>query len=557
MLFITIQSFAVKGAPQILRACINSQDSIVTVSWKPPSDACASFTHYSIFASYNGGAFTKITSIPILSVSEYPHKINNSSTKWSYYIRVYSLCDGLDSSQSATLDVDILRPQEIQIDSVSYELTTQNIVAGWSPNPSTDTKLYKIYDFSSGNGDSIGVTGLTSFTVSTNPASGFPVVIASLDSCNLSSILSLPHTPARLSGSVDSCKKQITLSWSLYKGWNTIDSQLLFVSINSAPFVRYSMMSGTSTYFTYNNLALGDQLTFLVRSYTKSGSVTSSSNQLLFITRKPKPPQNLYLSNVNVNDQSIEVSFKVTDLNDAWNMTVRKGTNPASLTSAFSIKTVANVVDFMYVDANVKVSETQYYYQIETQDRCSSVLSLSNISSNMLLQIDDQLHHNPYSGWAQGAKSYELQRSFDNGSTWNTIQISNQEFNAAEFSDSSGCFRVLADEEPNTTFATSAISISNKACNIDHMTSYMVTGVNPLGGNNRFIVMGKGIDNQNSYYRVYNRWGELLVQKTTNEPWDLTYKGETIPSGSYIYIINLYGLGGEKRTEKGTLNVIQ
>ena len=69
--------------------------------------------------------------------------------------------------------------------------------------------------------------------------------------------------------------------------------------------------------------------------------------------------------------------------------------------------------------------------------------------------------------------------------------------------------------------------------------------------------MGKGIDNQNSYYRVYNRWGELLVQKTTNEPWDLTYKGETIPSGSYIYIINLYGLGGEQRTEKGTLNVIQ
>ena len=331
----------------------------------------------------------------------------------------------------------------------------------------------------------------------------------------------------------------------------------MFVSINSAPFVRYSMMSGTSTYFTYNNLALGDQLTFLVRSYTKSGSVTSSSNQLLFITRKPKPPQNLYLSNVNVNDQSIEVSFKVTDLNDAWNMTVRKGTNPASLTSAFSIKTVAIVVDFMYVDANVKVSETQYYYQIETQDRCSSVLSLSNISSNMLLQIDDRLHHNPYSGWAQGAKRYELQRSFDNGSTCNTIQISNQEFNAAEFSDSSGCFRVLADEEPNTTFATSAISISNKACNIDHMTSYVVTGVNPLGSNNRFVVMGKGIDHQNSYYRIYNRWGELLVQKTTNEPWDLTYKGETILSGSYIYIINLCGLVGEKRTEKGTLNVIQ
>ena len=60
-----------------------------------------------------------------------------------------------------------------------------------------------------------------------------------------------------------------------------------------------------------------------------------------------------------------------------------------------------------------------------------------------------------------------------------------------------------------------------------------------------------------SYYQIYNRWGELLHKSTTSDSWDLTYNGETIPSGRYIYVVTLYAVTGENRTEKGTLNVIK
>jgi gliding motility-associated-like protein len=557
LLFLTIQSFAITGPPQILRACINSKDSTVSISWRPPSDACASFTHYSIFASYNGGAFTKIISIPLLSVSEYPHKINNSSTKWQYYLRIYTLCDGLDSLQSETLDIDIQRPQALELDSVSYDLATQNITAGWSQNPSPDTKLYKIYNFSSGNGDSIGVTTNTNFTVSYNPSTAFPVVIATLDSCNLSSVLSLPHVPTRLTGTLDSCKRQISFNWTPYQGWSTIDSQTLFVSVNNSVYIRHSATSGGANTLTYNNLYLGDRLSFYIRSYTKASSITSSSNLLTFKTRKHNAPANLYLSNVNVKQETLEVSFKVTDLNDTWKFTLHKGTNQNLLFPESQITPIGNTLDYQHVDYQVSVDQSKYYYRIEAQDKCGFTLSFSNISCNMLLEIGDKLIHNPYIEWREGVDNYELQHSNDNGSTWNTLQTSRATFNTNDYQDSSGCFRVLAFEKPNNSFNTASVSSSNTVCVQDDMTSYVVTAVNPGGDNNRFVIAGKGIDHSTSFYQVYNRWGELLVQKPTDQAWDLTYKEQIIPSDRYIYVVKLYGFRGEKKTEKGILNVIR
>lgn len=557
MLLITTQSFAIKDPPLLLRACLNSQDSIITISWKPPSDVCSSFTHYSLFASSNGGTFTKIATIPLLMISEYPHKLNNSSTKWQYFIRIFTLCDGLDSLQSTTLDVDVNRPQEIQLDSVSYDLTTQDIVAGWSPNPSVDTKLYKIYNFSSGNGDSIGVTTNTSFTVSPNPAQSFPVVLATLDSCNLSSQLSAPHTPVTLNGFLDSCKRQISLTWDLYRGWDAIDSQVVFVSINNSPFYRYAKVSSSDKDFTYNNLTLGDKLSIFIRSYTEAGDITSSSNQLTFATRKPIVPLDLYLANVTVNNGSIELLFRATSFGDATELVLYRGETPISLDRVFSRLISGPTIDYIYTDLNAASGETRYFYQIEARDRCSSVLASSNISSNILLQSDDLLRHNPYDGWLQGVVSYELQYSSASGSTWNTIEASIDPFKTNVYLDSSGCFRVRAFETPNSIFNPTAISYSNITCLEGLMTSYIVTAVNPSGSNNRFVVVGTGINHSISYYQIYNRWGELLHKSTTSDSWDLTYNGETIPSGKYIYVVTLYGVAGENRTEKGTLNVIK
>lgn len=557
LFLVSLQASAISEPPQLLRACINSKDSIVTVSWKPPTDDCGSFTHYCLYASYNGGPFTKVATIPNLSISEYPHKINNSSTKWQYFIRIFNLCNGVDSSQSATLDIDIIRPQETPLDSVSYDLSTQNIIAGWSKNPSLDTKAYKIYNFSSGNGDSIGLTNTTNYVVSMKPATLFPVVIAALDSCNLSSILSSAHMAMYINGSVDTCQKEISLNWSLYEGWSQIDSQSVFLSINGKPFAKDTTLSGSIKSFIYSNIRLGDNFTFYVRAYTKSGTVSSTSNQVSFMTRELKPPVNLYLSNVSVNGNHIEVDFKVTELNDVASFGLTRGLSSTNLSTLQNIESNPSVVDYMYVDMNADPSNIIYYYQIVTYNKCGDTLTLSNASTNILLRLGDALDHNPYIGWIEGVSEYSLNQQPLNSFTWNTILRSFDPIYITIYVDSAGCYQILAQEKNNQIFNYQSTSYSNTVCVDQGFEPYIVNAVSTSGGNNRFMITGHGINQEKSNYQIYNRWGELLVDNPINIPWYLDYKGDFVPIGSYVYVINFITTSNEKRTEKGLLHVIR
>ena len=56
---------------------------------------------------------------------------------------------------------------------------------------------------------------------------------------------------------------------------------------------------------------------------------------------------------------------------------------------------------------------------------------------------------------------------------------------------------------------------------------------------------------------IYNEWGELLYETDDiNAPWDGTYKGESVPSDTYVYKIFATGdvMGQVERT--GTVTVI-
>jgi len=58
-----------------------------------------------------------------------------------------------------------------------------------------------------------------------------------------------------------------------------------------------------------------------------------------------------------------------------------------------------------------------------------------------------------------------------------------------------------------------------------------------------------------SYVQVYNRWGQALYEaKGLGEPWDGTYNGNAVPTGPYIYVVNLYN-GDEPKT--GTVTIVR
>ena len=59
--------------------------------------------------------------------------------------------------------------------------------------------------------------------------------------------------------------------------------------------------------------------------------------------------------------------------------------------------------------------------------------------------------------------------------------------------------------------------------------------------------------------KVYNRWGQIVYKidgYSNNNSWNGEYNGKLLPSGSYIYVIDLNNNSPENDIYKGTLNII-
>ncbi len=58
-------------------------------------------------------------------------------------------------------------------------------------------------------------------------------------------------------------------------------------------------------------------------------------------------------------------------------------------------------------------------------------------------------------------------------------------------------------------------------------------------------------------FQIYNRWGQLLYESIdANEGWDGKYKGNLVPGGVYVYLLNYQNSEGENISLRGTVTVV-
>jgi gliding motility-associated-like protein len=61
-----------------------------------------------------------------------------------------------------------------------------------------------------------------------------------------------------------------------------------------------------------------------------------------------------------------------------------------------------------------------------------------------------------------------------------------------------------------------------------------------------------------SFFRVYNRWGNLVFESTDPDAaWDGSYKGEMQPQDSYSYVIEGYNFRNELIRKQGTITLVR
>ena len=85
---------------------------------------------------------------------------------------------------------------------------------------------------------------------------------------------------------------------------------------------------------------------------------------------------------------------------------------------------------------------------------------------------------------------------------------------------------------------------------------------NKDGVNDIFYPRGKGVRTIN-YLRIFNRWGELIFEKTNfniddkNMGWDGTYMGKDLPTDVFVYSTEMICDGGQSFSLKGTIMIIR
>jgi gliding motility-associated-like protein len=88
---------------------------------------------------------------------------------------------------------------------------------------------------------------------------------------------------------------------------------------------------------------------------------------------------------------------------------------------------------------------------------------------------------------------------------------------------------------------------------------YLPTGFTPNGDgkNDKFYPFPVGIKEIN-YFRIYNRWGQLMFSTTKlNDGWDGYFGGNRQPSGTYVWVAQAVTSNGKVITKQGLVTLIR
>ena len=547
--------WALVSAPNLVRACLNPSDSIVTLDFGPTVDACGSFDHHTVFASENGVTYSPFSSVINISVTQVQFKLPNANATWSFYLMSTYLCNGVDSVSSDTLSLDISEPPISSIDSVSIGVATQNVVIGWTKNPATDTKGYRLYTLSNAINSRLGDTSLNAYVVTNqNVTLKTRYTLAAFDSCNLFSPISSPHSPITLSSSLDTCSRSAQLSWTPYEGWVT-NKQVVYASLNGSTFQPLTAsVAANSTKFQYTDIRTGDSLCYFVRAYSAAPqSFSSSSNVSCIKMEEYRLPEVVYLSQVTVESKDeIKIECYVENNGPSDSLVFYRWDGSETQLSSGKLLNGSNFYSFS--DNNVSTDYQAYEYRVRTFAPCLGATNASSIGNSIHLQIDGgNIQWNEYANWDVGVQEYEV---LGLSSTWNTITTTT-DLSYQNTDTTIQCFQVVAKEEPNQ-YGFVRESRSNIVCADREPKFFIPNALNPLSPNNTLTVKGPSIDPSSFEMIVFNRWGEQIFKTSDiNEGWKVDDSGPYIPLGVYFYDISLEDLKGNRHRLNGSIRIIR
>lgn len=549
----------------IRSVCYN--DSIVTVSFDDFLDPCGSHVHRILYGSIDNGPFLPYDTIFNLNSNQMLVKLFNDlpdvDTKRSFFITTFYGCGGTDTLNTDTVFVDQQQPDDLQIDSVSVDIATQQVLIGWTRSQSADTEGYRIYEYNNAVYSLIDETPFTQYSLTGTTGNQTRTYgLAAYDSCRNFSPFLDRHKPIHLQLSFDTCSRQIDLSWTSYEGFPTDDYKVI-QNLNNSGWTTLHTQAGNSA--NYNSLNpqfdLGDTVCLAVRTNNAiEPSISTTSNVLCVHSRELEKPLQFELTKVTVlDDRLVEVHLETNVHPDYPIANIYRGSTPNNLTIQEALTIGTN--NLVWEDNTIDVDEEIRYYSLELLNKCNETILWSDTSRNVRLQLDDSgdpLAHswNKYTAWSTGVNYYDLEESTNNGFTWNIVVPSltpttTNTHTPTPTESADPCYRIVGYRSDGV------FTRSNWTCSSAPFRVWIPNGVNPKSENNRFNIVTTGVDLENSRYQIYTRWGQRIYSSSLASSWDLTYNNSPVPPGVYLYVVDVLSQDGQRQQFNGEVVVLQ
>ncbi len=553
------------------------------LDWNAPSSTPLDHFggYYHIYREYPTGNWNLIDSVPY-AITNYTDTITICDAFLNYRIVLPTdKCDFRSNTEGDDFEDQIV-PDIPNISNVSIDSITTEVTIEWDENSQKDTYGYVIYK-TDNNGnlvevDTVWGIGNTSFTHDPTITDGpLQYSIAAFDSCSTNNVpptyqtsaKAAPHTSNFLTANLDICDRMAKLSWTGYKGFETIINNNIYARLNQSPW----QIVGDTTANAYEiPINLGDELVVAIETVSGDGTSTLSNIDTIKFTDAGGPSYS-YLSVATVDGDEAVVKHRLA-LDGGAETVVFERFDPAI--NDYEVLAEAQVGtqnEIPYVDQTAEVHRRPYTYRTEVIDTCGQSLGYSNIGKTMFLEVQTNetqemhtLQWTPYDRFKGNLKEYAVYRAIDGvyestpiavlPTTQRTYTDSVQSFGSVD--DGKICYYIAAIEGSNQ-WGVEKQSYSNEACGTIAPTIYIPNAFTVGGKNPVFKPVTRQHRIKNYSFEIFDRYGRLIF--STNDPaegWKGQIEGSSryAREGVYVYRLSLRDGNGSEVLKHGHVTLL-
>lgn len=575
IVFVAFSSFTSNAQNTVTLECVNTDSTTGTyVQWSAhncPGGAGDLLT-YTVWATDSNGDFVNAGNTSNLNTTI--NNVNNPAEEVLFYITYECASTAGESEPSDTISnqgIPLVELQKVEVVGgtvgVSWQALDDDNVGGYVICVPNGANVFPI--------DTISDPTANYYPDPTadpdNQSEAYAVF--AIDKCNkFETVNANFHSTVFLQSDVGGCNSVLTLSWTPYQGWDTVNEYIILESG-----LPIDTVSGIETTYEYLINSSSASLFFTIQAVGNhlDGIVRSNSNQIVIPVAAPNLPANMklfYASIVSGIDDEVYLEFEYDNASSGVAFNLMRGVVSEN---DLEVKNIITTPLDPFTDPNAKPNDFSYYYRIKASDLCD-VSKETNYARTMLLTHQDNFDQTITLSWNEFElesaviNSYELIR-FDEINTDPTVIATFAPGDNMSFTDDVSStdsadpgfykYQVKANYNVQTLSMgnMNLDSYSNRREVIKNSQILEIpTAFRPNGINS---VFKPEIDfpNPDGYsMTIVNRWGDKVFETTDLEiGWNGLVDGILAPQGVYAYVIKMESFNSRELIRKGTVLLVR